>query len=170
MAMGEETYVAEAYGDYYNGNGTSFSCPVMAGAIACLRQAYPYASVQEICDIVRESGDHAGNPDVRYGYGIPNLGNALEMLHVEEQPLQAEEIINVYPNPSNGEVHVALKGGHQADVKVYDFMGRQLFTYSFNGLNHTTLENYLNHLGSGVYFIKASSELGNQTTKLVLTR
>lgn len=170
MAMGQETYVADAYGDYYNGSGTSFSNPVMAGAVACLRQAYPYASVQEICDIVRESGDRSTNPDVYYGYGIPDFGNALEMLHVAEQPLQAEEIINVYPNPSNGDVHVALKGGHQAEVNVYDFMGRQLYTYNFNGLNHSSLERYLNTLGTGVYFIKAISDAGSQTLKVVLTR
>lgn len=170
MAMGEGTYVADGYGDYYNGNGTSFSNPVMAGAVACLRQALPYASVQEICDLVRQSGNRADNPDVRYGYGIPDLAKALELHPVEENPILAEEIINVYPNPSQGEVRVTLKEGHNADVNVYDIMGRHLYSYSFNGLNHTTLENYLNQLGSGVYFLKATSELGNQTTKLVLTR
>ena len=44
MAMGEGTYVASGYGSwwpYYNGNGTSFATPVLAGAVACLRQARP---------------------------------------------------------------------------------------------------------------------------------
>lgn len=170
MAMGEGTYVADGYGDYYNGNGTSFSTPVLAGAVTCLRQSNPYATVQEFCDIVRQCSNRADNPDIRYGYGIPDLAKALDLLHVEEQPLPAEEIINVYPNPSHGEVRVTLKEGHQANVNVYDFMGRLLYTYSFNGLNHTTLEHYLNQLSTGVYFLKVTSELGNQTTKLVLTR
>ena len=43
-------------------------------------------------------------------------------------------------------------------------------TYTFNGLNHTTLENYMNTLGTGVYFINAVSELGSQTVKLVVTK
>ena len=171
MAMGEDTYVASGYDlDYYNGSGTSFATPVLAGAVTCLRQYNPYISVQEFCDIVRQCGNRADNPDVRYGYGIPNLGMAMEALHVEENNLQASEIINVYPNPANGNVRVTLKEGHKADVKVYDFTGRLLYTYSFNGLNHTTLENFLNTLDSGVYFINAISDEGNQTIKVVMTR
>ena len=173
MAMGEGTYVASGYGGwwpYYNGDGTSFATPVLAGAVACLRQALPYATVQEICDGIRACGDHAENPDNKYGYGIPDFSQALEVLHVEEAPVQKSEIINVYPNPSQGEVHVALKEGAKAEVTVYDFMGVQLYTYSFNGLNHTTLERYLNDLNSGVYFIKVASELGSQTVKLVMAK
>ncbi len=173
MAMGEGTYVASGYGSwwpYYNGNGTSFATPVLAGAVACLRQARPYSSVQEICDALRASGNRADNPDSKYGYGIPDFSQALELLKVEEHAVAANEIINVYPNPSQGEVKVALKEGAKADVTVYDITGRQLYTYTFNGLNHTTLENYLNTLGTGVYFINAVSELGSQTVKLVVTK
>ena len=173
MAMGEGTYVASGDGGwwpYYNGNGTSFATPVLAGAVACLRQARPYASVQEICDVIRSCGNRADNPDSKYGYGIPDFSQALELLHVEEAPIQNNNLINVYPNPSQGEMHVVLNEGAKAELTVFDFMGRQLYTYSFNGLNHTTLETYLNTLGSGIYFIKAVSELGNQTLKLVVTK
>ena len=173
MAMGEGTYVASGDGGwwpYYNGNGTSFATPVLAGAVACLRQARPYASVQEICDVIRSCGNRADNPDSKYGYGIPDFSQALELLHVEEAPIQNNNLINVYPNPSQGEMHVVLNEGAKAELTVFDFMGRQLYTYSFNGLNHTTLETYLNTLVSGIYFIKAVSELGNQTLKLVVTK
>ena len=173
MAMGQGTYVASGDGGwwpYYNGNGTSFSTPVLAGAVACLRQARPYASVQEICDVIRQCSDRADTPDSYYGYGIPDFSQAMELLHVEEDSVQSNELINVYPNPAQGDVRVALMVGAKANVTVFDFMGRQLYTYSFNGLNHTTLENYLNTLGTGVYFIKAVSELGSQTVKLVVVK
>ena len=173
MAMGEGTYVASGYGSwwpYYNGDGTSFATPVLAGAVTCLRQALPYASVQEICDGIRACGDRAENPDNKYGYGIPDFSQALEILHVEEQLVQKNEIINVYPNPAQGEVHVTLKEGAKADITVFDFMGVQLYRYSFNGLNHTTLEHFLNDLNSGVYFINVVSERGSQTVKLVMTK
>lgn len=174
MAMGQETFVASGYADwmaYYNGNGTSFSCPVLAGAVACLRQARPYASVQEICDVIRTCGNRAGNPDSYYGYGIPDFSKALEMLSVEE-PIgnTPSQIISVYPNPAKDEVHVLLNGAHKAELTVFDVMGRSLFSFSFNGLNHTSLEHQLNRLDSGVYFINAESEAGCQTIKLVLTR
>jgi hypothetical protein len=65
---------------------------------------------------------------------------------------------------------VALNGAHKAELTVFDMMGRSLFSFSFNGLNHTSLEHQLNRLDSGVYFINAESEVGCQTIKLVLTR
>ena len=175
MAMGEGSYVASGYsaweGEYYNGNGTSFATPILAGAVACLRQARPYASVQAICDAIRACSDRSDTPDSYYGYGIPDFSQAMELLSVDE-PMgnTPAHVISVFPNPSNGEVHVALNVEHKADLTVYDITGRQLFAYSFNGLNHTTLENFLNTLGAGVYFINAVSEGGNETLKLVLTR
>ena len=175
MAMGEGTYVATGYAEwgweYYNGNGTSFATPVLAGAVACLRQARPFASVQVICDVIRQCGNNAGSPDSYNGYGIPDFSQAFELLNVEE-PMgnTPAHIISVYPNPSKGEVHVALNDLHKAELTVYDITGRQLFNYHFNGLNHTTLENHLNSLTSGVYFINAVSESGSQTLKLVVAQ
>lgn len=173
MAMGEDTYVASGYGSwwpYYNGSGTSFSCPVMAGAVACLRQALPYASVQEICDALRQSGDHANAPDNQYGYGIPDVMQVLEMLHVDDTFVEGNELISVYPNPSKGDVHIVLKEGYQTEIRVYDIMGRPIESYHFNGLNHTTLEHRLNGLKEGVYFINAVSESYSQTVKLIITK
>ena len=175
MALGEGAYVAngnpEWDQEYYNANGTSFATPILAGAVACLRQARPYASVQEVCDVIRACGDRADNPDSHYGYGIPDFSQALEMLSVEE-PIgnTPSQIISVYPNPACDEVHVALNDAHKAALTIYDVMGRVMFSYSFNGLNHTTLENYLNSLNTGVYFINAVSESGTQTLKLVIAK
>jgi hypothetical protein len=130
MAMGQGTYVASGYGSwwpYYNGDGTSFATPVLAGAVTCLRQALPYTSVQELCDVIRASGDRADNPDSKYGYGVPDFSQALELLSVEE-PMgnTPAHIITVYPNPSNGEVHVLLNDLHKAELTIYDFMGHKL--------------------------------------------
>ena len=174
MAMGENTYVASGYGSwwpYYNGSGTSFATPVLAGAVACLRQAYPYVSVQEICDVIRQCGNRANNPDNQYGYGIPDFSLAFETLQVEESAEPSiGDIISIFPNPSQGAVHVSLDHDVKAEVLVYDFMGRLLYTYDFNGLNHTSLENYLNVLDAGVYFVSATSDSGSQTLKVVLTK
>lgn len=175
MAMGEETFVATGnsyWGEnYYTGSGTSFSCPVLAGAVACLRQARPYASVQEICDAVRSCGNRAGNPDSYYGYGIPDFSKALGVLAIEEPVgITPANILTVYPNPATDMVHVKLNDAHKAELTVFDITGRKLFTYTFNGLNHTTLEQHFNSLDSGVYVINAVSDAGCQSIKLVLAR
>lgn len=169
MAMGYDTYVASSDGGYYHGSGTSFSCPVMAGMVTCFWQAFPNATAAEIRDAVRECSDRFENPGNKYGYGIPDFVKGLDILPVHELPSEVSEIISVYPNPSVGNVKVVLKEGVKAELSVYDYMGRFIFDHHFNGLNHTSLENRLNELGAGVYFITAQSEYGSQTLKLVKT-
>ena len=170
MAMGEGTYVASGYGSwmpYYNGDGTSFSCPVLAGAVACLRQARPDASVQEICDAMRMAGNNANNPNSYNGYGIPDFVQALNTLNVEEVTTNQNEIINVFPNPSNGNVNVRLIGDVPVYwVTVYDVTGR--IVNNTNNINE--LESFLNDLSSGIYTISVDSEKGKQTTKFVVTK
>ncbi len=170
MAMGEGTYVASGYGSwwpYYNGDGTSFSNPVLAGAVACLRQARPNASVQEICDAVRAAGNNANNPDNYNGYGIPNFVDALGMVSVGEVALGENEVLSVFPNPSKGNVKVTFKDGvDNADMTVYDNMGRVII----NTMNVNEIESVLNNLSSGVYTVQVNSERGNQVLKVVLTK
>ena len=168
MAMGEGTYVASGYGSwwpYYNGDGTSFSCPVLAGAVACLRQARPYASVQEICDALRAAGNYANNPDNYYGYGIPDFVAALNMLDAVEEVVSGDEIFSVYPNPSKGKVTVVLKeGADKANMTVYDNIGRIIV----NTINVNELETALNNLSAGIYQVKIDTEKGSQTQKVVI--
>ena len=169
MAMGYLTYVAVPNGGYKQGSGTSFSCPVMAGMVACFWQAFPELTAKEVCDTIRYFSNHHDNPDVRYGHGIPDFEKALQSIENPPQLTGVSEIISVYPNPSSGNVRVALKEGVKAELSVYDYTGRFVFAHHFNGLNHTSLENRLNDLGAGIYFITAQSEYGNQTLKLVKT-
>ena len=167
MAMGEGTYVASGWGGYYNGDGTSFSNPVLAGAVACLRQAMPTASVQEICNAVRAAGNNAGNPDSYNGYGIPDFVAALNMLDAVEEVEIENEIISVFPNPSKGAVNIALKEGVDwTNMTVYDNIGRIIV----NTMNINELESVLNNLSSGVYTVKVDSEVGSQAVKVVICK
>ena len=72
-AQGEGTYVVSATDGVYPGNGTSFSSPVLAGAVTCLWQANPSFTNMEIIDAVKHSASHYSVPDSMYGYGIPIL-------------------------------------------------------------------------------------------------
>lgn len=170
MAMGEDTYVASGYPGwqpYYNGSGTSFSNPVLAGAVACLRQARPYASVQEICDAVRAAGNNTSNPNNYDGYGIPDFTQALEFLSVGEVVMPEKEIVSIYPNPSKGEVKIALN--EEIDMisgEVYDMTGRMLC----NVRSINELESVINNLEAGVYQVNVATEAGNQTVKVVRTK
>ena len=168
MAMGQDTYVASGWSGYYNGSGTSFSCPVLAGAVACLRQAFPETSVQQICDVLRAVGNNANTPNNYNGYGIPDFKAAYDMLVSGVGEVMAEnEIISVFPNPSNGNVKVTIKEGYdKTNMTVYDNIGRVVANTS----NINELETVLNNLDSGVYSVNVISENGSHTIKVVLTK
>lgn len=80
MAMGQSSSAISSYGVFEKVDGTSFSCPIMAGAVTCLWQAFPDRRPEEIIAAVREAGDNASHPDNVMGYGIPNMWKAYEIL------------------------------------------------------------------------------------------
>jgi len=76
VAQGEYSYVQGTGGSVTVASGTSFSGPIMAGAVACLWQANPEFSNLEIIDAVKKSCDQYDNPNTFTGFGIPNFGLA----------------------------------------------------------------------------------------------
>ena len=65
------------------GSGTSFASPIIAGMVACLREAFPDASVEEIFDAIRNSSDQSNLPNVSFGYGMPDFEKAFQNLRKE---------------------------------------------------------------------------------------
>ncbi len=61
-------------------NGTSLSAPLVTGLVACLLQAVPGASNQEIVDAIRATASQAAEPDESLGYGIPDFAAAYRYL------------------------------------------------------------------------------------------
>jgi len=76
MAQGSFIYVLGRKKGVTFSFGTSFSAPLMAGAVACLWQANPGCTNMEIIDAVRKSSDKYNKPDETYGYGIPDFEKA----------------------------------------------------------------------------------------------
>lgn len=78
-SMGFRAMVASPLG-IYGGNGTSYSTPILSGAVACLMQACPGKTFEEIKTAIQMSSSHYFYPDSAYGYGIPDFRLALNML------------------------------------------------------------------------------------------
>lgn len=81
MALGQDAWLFDVTGSITVANGTSFSTPIMAGAVACLMQACPSKRPEEIIRAVQLSGDNVKHPDNVFGYGIPNIWKAYQMLN-----------------------------------------------------------------------------------------
>lgn len=80
MALGQDAWLLDMTGCTSTANGTSFSTPILCGGVACLLQACPDRSPKEIIDAVCRSGHNAATPDNVYGYGIPDLWKAYQLL------------------------------------------------------------------------------------------
>lgn len=80
VSVGSGTVLANPNGSITTGLGTSYSNPNMCGLVACLWQAFPELNNMEIIDAVQKSANRYNNPDMRYGYGIPNLKKAFSIL------------------------------------------------------------------------------------------
>lgn len=80
MAMGEDAMVFDHRGNLEKVDGTSFSCPILCGAVACLWQAFPHKKPEEIIRAVQRAGNNAEHPNNIYGYGIPDMMKAYELL------------------------------------------------------------------------------------------
>ncbi len=74
MAMGLKAIVLKYnLGTAYEINGTSFSSPILAGSVACLRQAFPNVNTSELIAQIKQGSDNYKSPNNDYGYGIPDF-------------------------------------------------------------------------------------------------
>jgi serine protease AprX len=98
MAMGSGVVVASSVGQYYTtASGTSFSCPLTAGAAALLWEMVPSASNMDIFEALKMTANNADNPNNQYGWGIIDVYAAYEYLalpKIDHIPLSDTEDFN----------------------------------------------------------------------------
>lgn len=165
-AMGVGTAVVDAGGNVVNGNGTSFSCPIIAGMSACLWQAFPTLTNMQIREAIIKSASKYYNPDTLIGYGIPNFSAAYTILNsIYENKINKEQITNIYPSPFLSQINIEFISSNSDNVKVeiIDLLGKTVYekktTLIPNDYNIITINN-INDLNSGMYFVKIQTQSG----------
>ncbi|WP_119789791.1 S8 family serine peptidase [Flavobacterium anhuiense] len=160
MAQGAAAVVSDANGNIVTANGTSFSCPIMAGMAASLWQAFPNKTNKEIRQMIIQSADRYANPDNNYGYGIPNFGAALSV-----DDFVAEASFAVYPNPAKNEVSFSfLNENNTASVTIYSILGQKLIEEKINNSNPVLS---LQALQSGLYIYSFDADKLHKTGKII---
>lgn len=167
MAHGENTYVVDSYGGYYQGSGTSYASPVMAGMVACLLQSRYDASPDYIRNTLRMSGNNASHPDNYNGYGIPDFMAAYQTLGVEEKDFDTCENFKIFPNPAKNGVKVSLNTTEEVTAVVYDIMGRSLYFDVINNCKSDKLNEFLSSLDPGVYMVGIGSVNNLQSIRFI---
>ena len=77
VALGSPTVLVSSRGTVIEDMGTSFSTPLVCGLVACLWQALPTLTPQQIIELVHLCSDNHPHPDNIFGYGIPDFSKAL---------------------------------------------------------------------------------------------
>ncbi|HLG33729.1 MAG TPA: T9SS type A sorting domain-containing protein [Bacteroidia bacterium] len=80
-----------------------------------------------------------------YTYGWTGINN-----------LSKEEIISVYPNPTSAILNLSFQNFRDAEVSIYDGLGRKVFSSTAGNQNTLTLN--LGAFSPGVYLLKLVSE------------
>jgi subtilisin family serine protease len=149
---------------YYN-SGTSFSCPILAGCAACLWQAFPTKTAQQIKDAIMISADHFWTPDNNHGYGIPNFYNAYLLLatNYNGNILRLSDDAAVYPSPFTSQLNVSLYSANEGNrtIELFDMLGRKVYGQQVyvraNTFEIFSLPN-LDGLNEGEYFVRIDQQ------------
>ena len=156
VARGGDAWFIRSNGELDYGNGTSFSSPITAGAVACLVGANPTMTAQEIIQTIRESASQVSTPDSHTGYGIPDFC----ALNLVVSTIMGPSSL-VYPVPADNELnlHSPLLVSDEVTLSITDMMGRLIEEHvcspQNNGVEISTIG-----VPNGHYFVSVLDDSG----------
>ena len=172
-AMGTATALINTSGLASAGNGTSYSSPVMTGALTCLLQKYK-SSKPAPCNLatfrnaVIMSSSLYQNPTAQLGYGIPDIDKAAKILlslegfsnHLSNSDIcqisYAENMLNIAKNNAFF--------GETVRLVIYDALGRQVHSALLtDNIQQISCDDF----ARGVYVVMLSNGRETQTHKFL---
>ena len=114
-------------------DGTSFSCPLVAGFAACAWQASPGKTNMELFDLLQRSADLYPYCDYAFGYGVPQASffvnksqktqaeptfrfKTLSPTSVSIKPLRAETNVHIFYKDVDNEGNIIMYGKRTIDL------------------------------------------------------
>ena len=176
VSVGEGAFLVPANGFPQAGNGTSYSNPNLAGLITCLWQAFPEFSSHDITDAVRKASSLYLQPNVRFGYGIPDFEKAFQYLLSkrlnEYGQVLGNDWIRAFPVPFQQSFKLIFIPGINgvANFQLMDEEGKllQKFSAPISAYQLQVQEfSGLSALPSGVYLLRYADAQRTKTIKLV---
>lgn len=158
MAMGISSVVATPSGTVATSNGTSFSSPILAGAVTSFWSAFPNKKNSEIIQYIKASADRFSNPNNQYGYGVPDFQAAL-LSALSTSDFENNNTFKIFPNPATNSITITVPDTLlNQNILFYNSLGQLVAENKIESI----LQNIsLTNLSSGLYFYSISS---NQNT------
>jgi len=180
MAMGEGVYVARSFSStsYGYSSGTSFSCPILAGASALLLEADPSLTPIQLRELLKGTASGSNNPDNLYGWGIIDTYSAVQSLltKTEKENEIPEDfyLLQNYPNPFNPSttIRFSIPEKSQVTLSLHDMLGREIAVLLNEEINAGVKETELDgsDLSSGVYLVRMIVNNTQKSIKIALLK
>jgi serine protease AprX len=173
-AMGQATWIVTSSGAIGKANGTSFSSPIIAGAAACLWQAFPDAGNMEIYKAIEQSSHQYDAPDYKLGYGIPNFTKAFGILKKARNTNAGQDsLINVYPNPPKETIMLEFYSAKEQNIelsitKVSGKLVKQTLFKVLPFFTNTVQIELPKKMSAGTYILSVKNEAGEQFNRRIL--
>ena len=167
------------FNQYKKLNGTSMACPNVAGGAALVWSANPNLTNQEVRAALCSTAVDLGAPgrDDYYGYGKPDLCEAIKLVSIEEsEKLKVKsEKLEVSPNPVVGKVVIRYSLNenrtiHDLRLTIHDIAGREIETLvnEQKKAGNYTLSIDMRNFSSGIYFVTLRTSDTRASKKIIL--
>ncbi|MDG2455799.1 MAG: S8 family peptidase [Bacteroidia bacterium] len=156
VAMGRNNTIPNADGILERGSGTSFSGPLIAGMVACLKQAHPDKSNAQLFEAILLSSNRYTAPNNAYGFGLPDVLIADSIL--KEMPLSGVDRptsleLSIHPNPTQDYFKIKTEPG--AELHITNLQGQVVLAktlhnwINFVNVNDLVIGTYVVHVMYG---------------------
>ncbi|RMB63932.1 T9SS C-terminal target domain-containing protein [Dokdonia sinensis] len=164
MAKGASAAVIRSNGTITTSSGTSFSSPIMAGAVASIWQANPNLTNAELMQFIREVSSTFDNPTPQFGYGIPDFGALLEtLLSVDDSAFA--KAYTLQPIPTSDRFQVGLpEGVNEASLRLFNIIGQEVHREFIKNDNQWV---DISELKLGIYLARLESTNLSSTIKII---
>lgn len=160
VAQGVYATTATPLGQIVGTSGTSFSAPIIAGLAACLWEAFPDLTNQELMQLIKESAHLYNNPSNQLGYGIPDFYQAYQTLN--NSPT-SESLFLLYPNPTTDFMFLETDYIGSILFQLFDVTGKKIREKIVENKAHINLQ----QLQRGMYFYHISYDNQYKTGRII---
>lgn len=134
-AMGQAVAICKSNGLLTEGKGTSFSAPILCGALACFIQAHPELPPHIIKNVLKQSAHQFTHPDKYLGYGVPDFGLASTLLN----PILTDSILDVTFSKGKYLMSFMIQQVQKATLSIENVLGVEVWhskeKFKIKGLN-----------------------------------
>lgn len=161
-AKGKASAVADPFGGVSNSNGTSYSCPILAGSAACLWQMFPDLNAWTIKTTIEKSANYYSAPNDSLGYGIPDFRLAYNLLTHGTLPNE-DNLVSIYPSPFTEHLTLDFFSTitQNLQIDIFNSIGQNVYSQThraYGGVYNTIKMNLEENLRTGIYIVRVRSE------------